>query len=148
FLCRGPEVYSIMINAPRQTAGQCPVNDQSCEPSTTNKSSAEADFAFAGRSFVRHYDSLREEHPGGFSLGRGWTHTYGPVFSPPGTNASQLIVGGKRMKFQYISSGRFVIPNLDDASMNQLADGSWEIMESNGDVSTFSASQSLRLIGI
>jgi len=143
FLCRGPEAYSIMIKAPQQNAGQCPADNQSCEPSTTNKSSVEADFTFAGRPYARHYNSLREEHSGGFSLGRGWSHTYGPVFSPPGTNSSQLIVGGKRMKYQSVGSGRFVISGLGDASMIQAADGNWQITEPNGDVSTFSSTLGL-----
>lgn len=98
---------------------------------------------FAGRPYTRYYNSLREEHSGGFSLGRGWSHTYGPVFSPPGTNSSQLVVGGKRMKYQSVGSGRFVIAALGDASMVQTPDGKWQITEPNGDVSTFSSSQGL-----
>lgn len=143
YLCQSTAGGTIMITAPRQNAGQCPADNQSCEPSTTNKSSAEADFTFAGRPFARHYNSLREELSGGFNLGRGWSHTYGPVFSPPGTNSSQLVVGGKRMKYQSVGSGRFVISGLGDASMIQAADGRWQITEPNGDISTFSSTLGL-----
>ncbi len=143
YLCQSTAGGTIMITAPRQNAGQCPADNQSCEPSTTNKSSVEADFTFAGRPFARHYNSLREELSGGFNLGRGWSHTYGPVFSPPGTNSSQLVVGGKRMKYQSVGGGRFVIAGLGDASMVRAADGNWQITESNGDVSTFSSTLGL-----
>ncbi|MDH5834234.1 RHS repeat-associated core domain-containing protein [Luteimonas kalidii] len=143
-ICQNTSGWFITIHEPRQTKS-CPVQG-SCQPASGNKSSAEVDFVFAGRPFLRYYNSLREELPVGFRMGPGWTHTFAPKLVPPGNDGAGLVVNGDSLEIQYISQNRFIVPELGNAPLEKQPDSTWRLLEPNGDVSTYSSGW--RLISI
>jgi RHS repeat-associated protein len=138
-LCRSTVAPYIEIRVLHQI-DSCPVNPNPCHPSSGDKSRAETDFTFAGRSFTRHYHSLRELAPRGFRMGEGWTHSFGTWIYAPGGNAPGLYTGsGYRMPIVYMSTNKYYVPSLNNTTLEQASDGSWTLTESSGDVSSFSA---------
>ncbi|WP_447896407.1 RHS repeat-associated core domain-containing protein [Stenotrophomonas acidaminiphila] len=135
-LCRSSTKPHIRVTTLRQ-AKSCAVNAHPCHPSSGDKSRAETDFTFAGRPFVRHYHSLRETSPRGFRMGEGWTHSFASQMLSP--NSQSMLVTSDGYWAPYIpwNSQHWMVPSLDNASLDAMPDGSWNLTESNGDISTF-----------
>ena len=75
FLCTALEDRVVYISAPIQQCGSCAGSPNPIHPATGEKRRAEADFEFAGQTFVRHYRSLRQfRNNRQFAV--AWTHTW------------------------------------------------------------------------
>lgn len=127
------------IKVARRQFPSCPVNAHPCHPSSTDKSRAETDFTFAGRSFTRYYHSLREAKPAAYSMGNGWLNSFSAQLYDAYMGRVMVTRDGDWAPYIPVSTGHWVVPSLDNASLDQLPDGSWQLIENSGEVSTFSA---------
>jgi len=139
YLCRRTNVTRFIYVKAKKQLDSCAVgtNPQPCHPSSGDKSRSETDFTFAGRPFTRFYHSLRESMPVGFRMGVGWSHSFATRMH----GGPRMLVTAEGNWAPYIndSTGRWLVPNLGNASLDETADGSWRLAEAGGDVSTFVA---------
>lgn len=141
YLCRRINVGKFIYVHAKKLVDSCAVgtNPQPCHPSSGDKSRSETDFTFAGRPFTRFYHSLRETMPSGFRMGEGWTHSFSTTMLDPYGPRMLITSKGHWAPYFYVSAGRWRVPNLGNASLDQMPGGTWRLTEGNGDISTFSA---------
>lgn len=125
------------IRVQRRQYLSCPVNDNPCHPSSTDKTRAETDFIFAGRPFTRYYHSLRESRPAGYSMGNGWLNSYSAQLYDAYMGRTMVTHDGSWAPYVPVSTGHWLVPSLNNASLDQQGDGSWQLIESSGEISTF-----------
>lgn len=118
----------------------CDANIGACSPSSGDKVGNERDFTFAGRPFIRNYHSLRQSAPKNYSMGNGWTHTYSEYLLPISGGRAVMTSSGYWASMSSVAGGRWVIPELGDAPVEQLADNSWTVRMPDGDVHSYSPS--------
>ncbi len=137
-LCRTTVVKT--ITGPVQQVGSCPVSKYPCYPATGDKARAEPDFAFAGRTFTRHYHSLHQLMINeGFAV--GWTHTFGDrIVGSPGASPAALVdETGAYESFVTIATGRYRGENSTDKVLESFTSGTvrWRLRLPGGEIRDF-----------
>ncbi len=140
-LCRSARLAT--INGPIQQVASCKASKFPCYPATGDKARAEPDFAFAGRSFTRHYHSLHQFRTNvGFAV--GWTHTFGDrIFGVPGGSPAALVdETGTYESFVTIAAGRYRGENSTDKVLESFASGTvrWRLRLPGGEIRDFDSS--------
>jgi YD repeat-containing protein len=137
-LCRTGR--STTISGPIQQVASCKASAYPCYPATGDKARAEPDFAFAGRTFTRHYHSLHQFRTNvGFAV--GWTHTFGDrIFGVPGGSPAALVdETGTYESFVTIAAGRYRGENSTDKLLESFASGTvrWRLRLAGGEIRDF-----------
>jgi RHS repeat-associated protein len=128
------------ITGPMQQVRSCGVSKHPCYPATGDKARAEPDFAFAGRTFTRHYHSLHQlmTNPG-FAV--GWSHTFGDrIEGIPGISPAVLVdETGTYESFVTIAAGRYRGENSTDKVLESFASGTvrWRLRLPGGEFREF-----------
>ncbi len=128
------------ITGPVQQVASCKASQYPCYPATGDKARAEPDFAFAGRTFTRHYHSLHQFRTNvGFAV--GWTHTFGDrIFGVPGGSPAALVdETGTYESFVTIAAGRYRGENSTDKVLESFSSGTvrWRLRLSGGEIRDF-----------
>ena len=74
-LCYATGDTSAIITTYLAQVASCPANNHPCYPATGDKSRAEPDFEFGGRTFTRYYHSLAQTSMNP-AFAPGWTHSF------------------------------------------------------------------------
>lgn len=137
-VCRSSTRPSISKVAFRQVR-TCPVNANPCHPATGDKSRAEADFIFAGRTFTRFYHSMREVSFNESSLAPGWTHSFAARLYP--YSGMMLSSDGYKYDIRWLDGGSaIVVPGLGNAHIrHDAASGEWYLDSTDGDIWRFNS---------
>lgn len=109
-------------------------------PATGDKARAEPDFAFAGRTFTRHYHSLHQltTNPG---LAVGWSHTFGDRIEGIAGISPAVLVDetGTYETFVLIGTQRYRGENSTDKVLESFASGTvrWRLRLAGGEIREF-----------
>lgn len=137
-LCRTARFAT--INGPIQQVASCKAGKNPCYPATGDTARAEPDFAFAGRTFTRHYHSLHQFRTSvGFAV--GWTHTFGDrIFGVPGGSPAALVdETGTYESFVLIGTHRYRGENSTDTVLESSSSGTvrWRLRRAGGEIREF-----------
>ncbi|MFZ2753086.1 MAG: RHS repeat-associated core domain-containing protein [Lysobacteraceae bacterium] len=140
-LCRTDRFAT--ITGPIQQVASCKASKHPCYPATGDKARAEPDFAFAGRTFTRHYHSLHQFRTNvGFAV--GWTHTFGDrIFGVPGGSPAALVdETGTYESFVLIGTHRYRGENSTDTVLESSSSGTvrWRLRRAGGEIREFDSS--------
>lgn len=117
-----------------------------CHPATGDKSRAETDFQFAGRSFTRHYHSLRQFQDVN-GPANGWTHTFSERLAETAGYRYLLSGEGYFESLVDLGGGRYRLANSSDRIFEAVSAGdvAWRLT-SGSEIREFNAAG--RLIAI
>ncbi len=137
------------ITGPIQQCASCAASEYPVHPATGEKVRTEPDFTFAGRTFTRHYHSLRQfRNNPGFAV--GWTHTFSDrVAGTNGTGPAAVIdETGSYEGFESIGTNRFRGMNASDTVLEYVSTGAvrWRLRLPDGELREFDASKRLTAI--
>lgn len=133
------------VEAPIQQCGSCAGSENPIYPATGEKQRHEEDFSFAGRSFVRHYRSLRQFR-NNTKFAVGWNHTYSDrVISGSSTPYIYIDETGSYEGYVLISGNRYRGENSVGSVLDRInANGiGWRLRSADGEVREFNLSGNL-----
>ncbi|WP_312705557.1 RHS repeat-associated core domain-containing protein [Stenotrophomonas lactitubi] len=115
----------------------CPANANPCHPATGDKSRSEEDFQFAGRTFTRHYHSLKEQADRG--MGIGWTHSFSPRVYKWGTEIRYVSADGYFSGTELISGNMYRVTNEPGTRIYDLGGGPspYRLIQTSGETWDF-----------
>ncbi|HDS0948714.1 TPA: RHS repeat-associated core domain-containing protein [Stenotrophomonas maltophilia] len=117
----------------------CPANANPCHPATGDKSRSEDDFRFAGRTFTRHYHSLKEQADRG--MGIGWTHSFSPRVYKWGSEIRYVSADGYFSGTELISGNMYRVSNEPGTRVYDLGGGPtpYRLIQTTGETWDFNA---------
>jgi RHS repeat-associated protein len=139
--CRPKRDDKSRIDAPIQQCGNCSGSPNPIYPATGEKQRHEEDFSFAGRSFTRHYRSLRQFR-NGRNFAVAWNHTWSDrIISGPSTATAYVHVDetGSYEAYTQIVGSRYRGENSVDRLLERVnANGiGWRLRMPDGEVREF-----------
>ncbi|MBX3712655.1 MAG: type IV secretion protein Rhs [Lysobacter sp.] len=138
-VCKARNGSVAWVEAPIQQCGGCAGSENPIYPATGEKQRHEEDFIFAGRSFSRHYRSLRQfRNNSRFAV--GWNHTWSDrVITGQSTPYIHVDETGSYEGFALISGNRYRGENSTDQVLERVNTGGigWRLRMSGGEVREF-----------
>lgn len=127
------------VEAPIQQCGSCAGSENPIYPATGEKQRHEEDFVFAGRSFGRHYRSLRQfRNNSRFAV--GWNHTWSDrVMTGQSSPYVHVDETGSYEGYALISGNRYRGENSVDRVLERVNAGGigWRLRMAGGEVREF-----------